>query len=88
MATEPPCGELGDELAAELLLPDNLEEVLAQLILQHLCPAVHSARQNNLKETKTLSVFLYNQCFIWGLIPRPKDVAIGQKSNYLEPALY
>jgi hypothetical protein len=56
MAAEPPGGELGDKLAAELLmllLPCDLEEVLAQLILQHLCPAVHSARQNNLKETKS-----------------------------------
>jgi hypothetical protein len=54
MATEPPCGKLGDELAAEfllVLLPDDLEEVLAQLILQRLCPAVHSACQNNLYKT-------------------------------------
>jgi hypothetical protein len=51
MATEPPCRELSDELAAELLLillPHDLKEVLAKLILQHLCPAVNSARQNNL----------------------------------------
>ncbi len=52
MAAEPSCGKLGDEIAAELLLPHELEEVLAQLILKHLCPAVHSACQNNLKRDK------------------------------------
>jgi hypothetical protein len=77
MATEPPCGKLGDELDAEfllVLLPHDLKEVLAQLILQHLCPAVHPACQNNLKETKSKDSLSLSTWYMYNgdLIPTVK----------------